>query len=82
MSLSPEVKTQAMKTVIDWYLERFQTALALSAKRGGYHGDLPRLYTRLALFKKNGDMDFNAWFTITQEAGQTFIEWVNWYRRD
>lgn len=82
MSLSPQFKQRAMTVILDSYLERFQAALALSASRGRYKGDVPRLVARLATMRRQSNIDFNAWVELTNEAGRTFDEWYDWYRRE
>lgn len=82
MSLSMEFKTIAMHILIDDYLGKFQTALGLSARRGGFKSDIPGLYARLAMFKRSGNTDFAAWTDLINEAGRTFDEWYDWQQRE
>lgn len=82
MLLSTDFKTLAMMTVVDSYLYKFQIALGLSARRGRFKGDVPRLFARLAMFKRSGSTDFNEWDALTTEAGRTFDEWYDWYERE
>lgn len=82
MSLSPAFKQLAMTTILDSYLEKFRVALGVSAYRGGSKIELPRLVARLAMMRRQSQIDFNAWVELTNEAGRTFDEWYDWYQRE
>lgn len=81
MSLSMEFKQRAMVATVDSYLLKFQEAMTLSAKRGGFKGGMSIMVARLYSWKKQRDYNFTAWATLTQEAGDMWTEWYDWYSR-
>lgn len=81
MSLSMEFKQRVMIATVDSYLIKFQEAMTLSARRGGFKGNMSIMVARLYSWKKNRDYGFTAWASLTQDAGDMWSEWYDWYTR-
>ena len=73
-----------MAAVIASYQQKFIQALKLSAPRGGFKGDMPRMVARLAMWIKadcTGTSTFKEWDALTQEASVLWDNWYDWYSR-
>lgn len=81
MSLSPDQTARAMLVIVQDYQRKFTEALGLSAKRGGFKGDMSAMVGRLAMWQRSDNRDFRTWATLTQEAGEMWIQWYDWYSR-
>jgi hypothetical protein len=59
-------------------------ALVISAKRGGFQGDLPGMVGRLSSWIRAdfaGTTNAKEWDDLMQEASQLFNDWYDWYSR-
>lgn len=82
--MSPSEQSRWMAAVIASYQQKFIEALALSAARGGFRGDMPSMVARLAMWIRAdfaGTTTFQEWDTLTQEASQLWDNWYDWYSR-
>lgn len=81
MSLSIQFKQRAMTATVDSYLLKFQEAMTLSARRGGFKGGMSGMVAKLYSWKKQRDYNFTEWAKLTQDAGDLWIEWYDWYTK-
>jgi len=81
MLMSIQGQNRLMVVVVKDYQRKFTEALGLSAYRGGYFQDMGGMVARLVMWERSGDIDFQKWFALTQEAGDMWIEWYDWYTR-
>lgn len=81
MYLSISSQNRLMRVIVADYERKFKEALGMSARFGGFKGDMVGLYSRLVMWLKTNDTAFETWFTLTQEAGEMWIQWYDWYTR-
>lgn len=81
MLLSVPSQNRLMVVIVRDYQRKFTEALGLSARRGGFKHGMTFMLTRLIMWEKEGDTDFQKWFTLTQEAGAMWMNWYDWYSR-
>lgn len=79
--MQSEDRQQLMILLVEHYLCQFMTALKLSARRGGFKADMPDMVARLNTWLHCEDLDYHKWFNLTQEAGQLWMDWYDWYSR-
>lgn len=81
MLLSIQGQNRLMVIVVKDYQRKFTEAMGLSAYRGGFKDDMVGMVTRLIMWERAQDADFQTWFALTQEAGAMWMQWYDWYTR-
>lgn len=81
MLLSIQGQNRLMVIVVKDYQRKFTEALGMSAKRGGYFQDMGGMLARLVMWERANDMDFQAWFKLTEESARLWTDWYDWYTR-
>lgn len=65
--------------VIHEDMKRLVKAQALSARRGGCPIDLTQTIARQVAWLRASDATFKQWIDLTEQSGQLFLEWYDWY---